>query len=659
MAKRPAYTFPFTAVVGQPLLKTALLLNAVDPRVGGVLIRGEKGTAKSTIVRALAAVLPDMDVVDGCRFSCDPSDPKLWCVECCESHTIDSVATSSRKPRVVDLPMSTTEDRLVGTLDLEHALKHGERIFEPGILAKANRSILYVDEVNLLDDHLVDTLLDASAMGVNTVEREGVSFRHPARFTLVGTMNPEEGEVRPQLTDRFGLCVDVRGVKDPASRMEIMDRRQRFDEDPSAFIRAWVDCEDELRIRLSHARLRLSAVDLTDEVKQLIVSICIEADVDGHRADLVMARAATARASLEGRTVVEHQDVIEVAPMVLAHRVRKVPFANAESTESRVKELVSSFSRRAGLASGSDTGNGEKRHDTDDAGDGIRPGASDARDLSKVAIDSLPLLEKGVLRELDAVRRSVSGRRHESVSSDSKGRHIRSVRTAAATLADVAIDATFRSAAPYQLEREGDLAINIDPADIMSKVRKRKMGASIVLCVDASGSMGAADRMEAARGAALGLLKDAYQRRDRVGLVSFRGEGADIVMSPTASVELAQLKLKSMPTGGATPLAAGILQALELLENEIRRDAEVIPWLVLVTDGRANVGLNGGLGSEDARAAGVKVRAAKINTIVFDTGAGPKATSGAREIARIAGGEYLRLADLDSRVIKEAMQTRL
>lgn len=659
MAERPAYTFPFTAVVGQPLLKMALLLNAVDPRVGGVLIRGEKGTAKSTIVRALATVLPDMDVVDGCRFSCDPSDPKLWCVECCESHTIDSVATSSRKPWIVDLPVSTTEDRLVGTLDLEHALKHGERIFEPGILARVNRSILYVDEVNLLDDHLVDTLLDASAMGVNTVEREGVSFRHPARFILVGTMNPEEGEVRPQLTDRFGLCVDVRGVKDPASRMEIMDRRRRFDEDPSTFIREWVDCEDELRIRLTHARLRLPAVEFNDEIKRLIVSMCIEADVDGHRADLVMARAATARASLEGRTVVEHQDVIEVAPMALAHRIRKTTFANAESTELRVKELVLSFSKTASSASGGDTGNGEKRHDTNDAGDGVRPGTAVACDLSEVASDNFPFLEKGVLRELDAARRSVSGRRHESVSNDSKGRHIRSVKTAAATLADVAIDATFRSAAPYQLEREGDLAINIDPVDIMSKVRKRKTGASIVLCVDASGSMGASDRMEAARGAVLGLLKDAYQRRDRVGLVSFRGDGADIVMSPTASVELAQLKLKSMPTGGATPLAAGLLQALGLLENEMRREVEVIPWLVLVTDGRANVGLNGGLGSEDARAAGVKIRAAKINTIVFDTGAGPKATSGAREIARIAGGEYLRLSDLDGRVIKEAMRTRL
>lgn len=659
MAERPAHTFPFTAVVDQHLLKTALLLNAVDPGVGGVLIRGEKGTAKSTVVRALAVVLPDMDVVEGCRFSCDPSDPKLWCADCCESHTVDSVVTSLRKPWIVDLPVSTTEDRLVGTLDLEHALKHGERKFEPGILAKANRSILYVDEVNLLDDHLVDTLLDASAMGVNTVEREGVSFRHPARFILVGTMNPEEGEVRPQLTDRFGLCVDVRGVKDPVLRMEIMDRRQRFDEDPSSFIRAWVDSEDELRVRLAHARLRLPTVELTDEIKRLIVSICIEADVDGHRADLVMARAAAARTSLEGRTLVEHQDVLAVASMVLLHRIRKAPFANAESAESIVKELLSAFSTTPSSASCSDTDNAEKRCDKNDAGDGLRPGTTATRYLGETASESLPLIEKGVLRELDAVRRAVSGRRHESISSDSKGRHIRSVKAATTTLADVAIDATFRSAAPYQLEREGDLAINIDPADIMSKVRKRKTGASIVLCVDASGSMGAADRMEAARGAVLGLLKDAYQRRDRVGLVTFRGEGADIIMLPTASVELAQLKLKSMPTGGATPLAAGLLKALELLENETRRDAEVIPWLVLVTDGRANVGLNGGLGSEDARAAGVRVRSAKINTIVFDTGTGPKATSGAREIARIVGGEYLRLTDLDGRVIKEAMRTRL
>ncbi len=219
----------------------ALLLNAVDSRVGGVLVRGEKGTAKSTAVRALAAVLPDMDVVDACRFACNPAEPGSWCDECRERREDGPLPKTTRRPAVIDLPVSATEDRLVGTIDIEHVLKHGERRFEPGLLADANRSILYVDEVNLLDDHLVDTLLDAAAMGVNTVQREGVAFVHPARFILVGTMNPEEGDVRPQLLDRFGLCVEVRGERAAGDRVEILKRRRAFEEDTTAFLRDWVD----------------------------------------------------------------------------------------------------------------------------------------------------------------------------------------------------------------------------------------------------------------------------------------------------------------------------------------------------------------------------------------------------------------------------------
>jgi len=658
VTERSAHQYPFSAVVGQETLKAALCLNAIDPRVGGVLIRGEKGTAKSTIVRALAAVLPEMDVVEECKFHCDPSDSGSWCVECRSRGFGSEATTQTRRPWIVDLPVSITEDRLVGTLCLEHALKFGERAFEPGILARANRSILYVDEVNLLDDHLVDTLLDVAAMGINTVEREGISFQHPARFILVGTMNPEEGELRPQLLDRFGLCVDVKSVRDPALRVEILDRRRRFEEDPKAFSSDWISEEDELRIRLENARARLSSIELSVDVKRFIVSVCLKAGVDGHRSDLVMARAACAWAAWNARDQVEVEDLMAVAPLVLAHRVRRSPIEQQTADQAGLKDMVSSAlsensEQSEGLggpsSASADTCTAEELEAT------LQTILSTSAKNSGWPVVDPPKID----RHLDDMPRSISGRRHQTVSDDHRGRHVRSVKAGCATAVDMALGATIREAAVHQQSRDGSLAINIDSADVMKKVRKRKAGASIVLCVDASGSMGAAERMEAARAAALGLLVDAYQRRDRVGLVSFRGEGTDIVMAPTASLELAQLKLRTMPAGGATPLAAGLLKSLELLEAEVKRDPQVIPWLVVLTDGRANVGLSGGLGSEDARAVGVKIKTAKLNTIVFDVGTGPKVVSGALEIARITGGEYIRLSNLEGASMVDAVRSKL
>lgn len=636
--------------MGQNTLKTALLLNAIDPRVGGVLVRGEKGTAKSTAVRALAAVLPQIDVVEGCAFGCDPADPGTWCAECRTRREESVLPKLRRRPAVVDLPVSASEDRLVGTIDLEQALKHGRREFEPGLLARANRGILYVDEVNLLDDHLVDTLLDAAAMGVNTVEREGVSFQHPARFILVGTMNPEEGDVRPQLLDRFGLCVDVEAVREPISRVEILKRRRAFEEDAGEFARAWVDAEDELQVRLKHARLRLPSVIVSDPILLGVATLCAELGVDGHRADLVMVRAACAHAALEGRPALDRCDIEAVAPMVLAHRIRKTLFHDEVYDEQRVRETICSA---LGDASTGATEEG-----------GAQPGDGERADvrLSGSGDDAFSIELSGpdvdISTQLDRARRSIGGRRHESVSNDARGRYTRS-ESARGVVTDVALDATIRAAAPFQLERQGEMAVSIEPQDVQRKVRKRRVGASIVFCVDASGSMGAADRMDAAKSAVLDLLVEAYQRRDRVGLVSFRGDDAEVVLAPTASIELAQLKLKSIATGGATPLAAGMLKSLEMLNAEIRRDADVIPWLIVVTDGRANVGLNGGLGSEDARAVAVRIRTAKVHTIVLDSGSGPHSSSGAREIARAAGGEFVRLQSIEGPALADAVRARL
>ncbi|MDZ4166782.1 MAG: magnesium chelatase subunit D family protein [Coriobacteriia bacterium] len=651
MARKDASTYPFSAVVGQDALKTALLINAVDPRVGGVLIRGEKGTAKSTAVRGLAWVLPEILVVDGCRFSCDPADTAGLCPECTERRGDGALPRERRRPRIVDLPISATEDRVVGTIDLEAALKHGERRFDAGLLADANRGLLYVDEVNLLDDHLVDTLLDAAASGTNIVEREGVRFEHPARFVLVGTMNPEEGDVRPQLLDRFGLCVDVEGIADPTARVEVLKRRRMFEDDPAGFERAWRSEQDSLRERLAHAIHVLPDVELDDDLLFLIASVCSSMGVDGHRADLVMGRAAAAFAVLSGRREVTPADIRAIAPMVLAHRMRKTPFADQSFDAERLERAIT--------AGGPSESEGrEESAPRPEPGDGYAARA----EVSAEPVSADPATAADVAAELvagmDRMRRSRAGRRQETTTDDRTGRYVTAEPARAGAPVDLALDATIRAAAPMQRSRSGDLAINIEPADIRTKVRKRRVGASIVFCVDASGSMGAANRMEAAKAAVFELLVDAYQRRDRVGLVAFRGEAAEVVLQPTASVELAQLKLRTLPTGGATPVAHGILKSLEVLAAEARRDDSIVPWLVLLTDGKANVGIGDGLGSEDARSAAARLKDAAIHTLVIDT-SGLGSGASARELARAAGGEYVRIGSPSASALVGAVRERV
>jgi magnesium chelatase subunit D len=649
LAQRERSTFPFSAIVGQEDLKTALVLNAVDPLVGGVLIRGEKGTAKSTAVRALPAVLPTIQVTRDCACSCDPLDRETWCESCSERARKEPLPRERRRVGVVELPVSATEDRLVGTLDLEHALKHGVRVFEPGLLAAANRGILYVDEVNLLDDHLVDTLLDAAAMGVNTVEREGVAYAHPSRFVLVGTMNPEEGDVRPQLLDRFGLCVEVEGLSDPLARVEVVRRRRAFDEDPQAFADTWAEEDARLEERIEKARASLMEVALEDETLLLVSAICARFEVDGHRADLTMARAAVAHAALEGRDAVAPEDLSRVASMVLAHRMRSRPFEEASYDHGLVEEILGA-EHRTGASLGAPYAD-VAASDTpaDDEADHPVPETVGLDEPVADALASTP----------DRRRRDASGRRMASRSEEARGRYVRAEPPRAGAPLDIAFDATIREAAVHQAVRDGDMAVNVETRDVRNKVRERRVGASIVFCVDASGSMGATTRMTVAKSAILELLIDAYQRRDRVGLVSFRGDSADVLLQPTTSVELAQLKLKSLPTGGATPLAHGIRTTLEVLRSEVRREDDLVPWIVLVTDGRANVGIADGLGSEDARVWAARVKAADVRSLVIDTDEGDSPIAAARDLARLSGGEYVRLGRLEGRSMAATVRERV
>ncbi len=335
------YIYPFSAIVGQEEMKLALILNAIQPAIGGVLIRGEKGTAKSTAVRALAAVLPELAVVSDCPFSCPPDLPEAMCASCRKRLDEGEVLpVNHRRMRVVDLPINASEDRVVGTLDIEHALREGQRRFEPGVLADANRGILYVDEVNLLDDYVVDVLLDAAAMGVNIVEREGVSFSHPARFMLVGTMNPEEGDLRPQLTDRFGLCVDITSIHNVQQRVEIVELRERFEADPQAFLTEYDAAERKLSSRITRAAQLEKQVIVPQDVAELIALINIELDVDGHRGDIVMRRASQTYAAYLGLEQVTPQHVHTIAPMALAHRLKRFPLQQSSQTINEALNVV-------------------------------------------------------------------------------------------------------------------------------------------------------------------------------------------------------------------------------------------------------------------------------------------------------------------------------
>jgi magnesium chelatase subunit D len=633
--KRPVY--PFSALVGQERLKLALILNAINPLIGGVLIRGEKGTAKSTAARGLAELLPPIAMVAGCPFHCHPELIELMCDACRKRFEQGEVLPRRDRPMpVVDLPLGTTEDRLLGTIDLEKAIKSGEKHFEPGLLAAANRGILYVDEVNLLDDHLVDVLLDAAAMGVNVVEREGISYAHPARFILVGTMNPEEGELRPQLLDRFGLCVEVMGLHQLEARMAVVERRLAFEGDPEGFAAQWQEQQEISRQAILDARERLPRVGYTDDFLRLITAICVDQGVDGHRADIFMLKVAQTLAAYRGREAVSPGDVREAAALVLPHRLRRTPFSESAMDDNRLEETFRKHAEELEArqhraqpppSSGSAAPDGEEENRIGEVT--VAPGAT-------FPVRPLELPP-------DRQAKKAPGARTRARSQDKTGRYIHPTLIKPA-IPDLAIDATIRAAAPYQGVRlRGNLALAIREPDLRYKVREKRIGRNILFVVDASGSMGADERMAETKAAILSLLIDAYQKRERVGLIIFRGREAKVALPFTHSVEMAQRYLGHLPTGGKTPLPRALALARELLHQEKARHPRDAFLLVLITDGRANISLApGGQPMAEVKELAAQLRTLGINALVLDTERfAPCLDLGALpELSRIMGGQY-------------------
>ncbi|MGV9367443.1 putative cobaltochelatase [Amycolatopsis sp. NPDC003731] len=640
--------YPFTAVVGLPDLRLALVLSSISPAVGGVLVRGEKGTAKSTMVRALAGLLPGVDVVDGCRFSCDPAAPDPLCPD--GPH---DGATGHRRPaKLVELPVGAAEDRVIGSLHLERALAEGVTDFQPGLLAAAHRGLLYVDEVNLLHDHLVDTLLDAAAMGRATVEREGVSVSHAARFVLIGTMNPEEGELRPQLLDRFGLTVEVASSRDPEQRVEVVRRRLAYEADPDAFAAQYAGEDAQLAADIEAAQRLLPAVKLPDEALRQIAEVCASFEVDGMRADIVTARTAVAHAAWAGRDEVTTEDVRVAARLALPHRRRRNPFDAPGISEEQLEQALQdaqpdSGPEDDGPGSGSEPPEApEPPQGSENAPQG-EPRQSGGQQKTVGAGETF----KARVFRVKGMGEGERGRRSRAITDSGRtiGVQPGSVREGRPHLV-----ATVKAAAPHQKARgRAGAGLKLRPEDVRYALREGREGNLVLFCVDASGSMGAKARMREVKSAVLSLLLDAYQRRDKVGLVTFRGNAAELALPPTISVDAAASRLEGLPTGGRTPLAEGLLEAARVLRVEEIRDPRRRPLLVVVTDGRATSGPDA-----VARAQAAAGLLSGVTTIVMDCESGKMRLGLAADLAAHLGADHVPLADVAADALAAAVRAR-
>ncbi|MGH3354236.1 MAG: VWA domain-containing protein [Nocardioides sp.] len=695
--------YPFSAVLGCQAdsaaglddMGLALVLTTISPEIGGVLVRGEKGTAKSTAVRGLAAVLPSISVYAGDRFSIDPSDPSA---ESPDGPFGASAVVESRPVRLVELPVGASEDRVVGSLHLESALSRGAVEFEPGLLARAHRGLLYVDEVNLLHDHLVDLLLDAAAMGRVSVERDGVSVSHAARFVLIGTMNPEEGELRPQLLDRFGLTVEVAAPRDPSLRAEVVRRRMAFDLDAAAFAERFGGEDRALTSRIASARDLVGKVRLTEIGLLKIAEVCAAFEVDGLRADIVTARTAVAHAAWAGRSEVVREDIRQAALLALPHRRRRNPFDAPGIDEDLLDRILgddelppeppeggpedSDF--EPAETSPEDTSSSEEPGDpeagpaepsqeqssnsedvstsstADESGPDAEPAETSPDDTSSspqvapgspTSTTAAGTAYRPRLLTVTGLGTGRTGGRSKAIGSS--GRRIGATEGGRGALHLVE---TLKAAAGKQAARGRTSGrVELRSEDLRTAIREGREANLVLFCVDASGSMAARKRMAQVKAAVLSLLLDAYRRRDKVGMITFRGEGAELVLPPTGSVDLAAARLDEIPAGGRTPLAEGLLEAARVLQREHLRDPDLRPLLVVVTDGRANSKVHGKEAVRRSQQAAAYVAGLGVTTVVVDSESGPMRLGLARQLAEHLGAEHVPVAEVSAEALTSAV----
>lgn len=629
-SKRISRTYPFVAIIGQDDMKLALILNAIDPSIGGVLLMGHRGTAKSTAVRGLSELLPAISVVTDCVYRCDPKEPCAACDDRAQAGA--KLSSEVRRVEVVELPLGATEDRVCGSINLERALKDGVPVLEPGLLARANRGFLYIDEVNLLEDHLVDLLLDVSASGVNRVEREGVSVEHPSQFVLIGSGNPEEGELRPQLLDRFGLHPEIKTEADPKRRVTVVELRNAFDRDPVAFNNRFSDQQKEIGARITRARRALSKTKLNRSLLLNAAQLCAQLGIEGHRGELTLVRAARAYAAFYGRSKVTQDDLKRVAPMALRHRVRQNSFEDGAATQ-RIDQAIDELTSK--VPSKPSTSAAEISRSQSQSGNG-NSSAVESTQPAKAAIKMrLPDLKAASTRF--AVEKKSSGKKRRQISEYS-GRHVRSVSFSTAAKR-IAMAATIR--AMLMTQRSSD--------SVRYKLFSRKQGALFVFLIDTSGSM-ARQRTAIAKRGILDLLRQSYVNRDSVAVITCRGESASVALPPSRSILRARRAIESIVVGGSTPLSAGLLCCLDLLQHAVQKEAQ--KSVIVFTDGRANVPLKPSLLldrnmviADELKQLGIRFRKLGATVVVANTQRKFDMTDDPKRLAQLLEAQLINVSE--------------
>ena len=657
--------YPFTAIVGQDLMKLALLLNAINPKIGGVLIKGTKGTGKSTAVRALADLLPEIEVIKDCHFNCNPKNLKESCHPCQDriiAADLKEEDTEFRKMRVINLPINATEDRVIGTIDIKKALEEGIKALEPGILAEANRNILYIDEVNLLADNVADVLLDSAAMGINIIEREGISLHHPSTFILVGTMNPEEGNLRPQLLDRFGLSIDVERIEDIDKRVLITKYVEEYQNDPNEFYSKFKPKQKELKNKIINARKILPSVEISNNQLKKTSKICVKLEVDGHRADITINRTAKSIAAFYGRKFVEDDDLKTAAKLALSHRLRRLPFEDKTLDESELEALFDNEEIEVKNDTQLEEKQSEMEHNQTD--NNLLKNIQNDKQIHNVREKTFGIKENILADQIikNKKKREVmntSGKRVLHPTLSPHGKYVGSEKKREINMpysTDIAFNETLNEAALDEQNlrafKNGN-KLEIKGKHIHIKKRMGKSSYLIIFCVDASGSMGIKGRMETVKGAIYSILQTNYIHRDKVSLIVFRQDRAETILPPTRSTDLAYKLLKDIPTGGTTPLAAGLLKALDVAKEEIRKKSGYIPLIILLTDARGNVYFKDAI--EDVLKIGKEIAQQEINLILVDTEFSDVKLDFSKKLANVANAIYYHIDHLDQENLNEIL----
>ena len=665
-------TFPFSAIIGQDDMKLALILNAINPRIGGVLIQGTKGTAKSTAVRALADLLPDIDIIKDCSFNCNPKILREACHLCQEkikNAEIGNKEIAHQRMRVVNLPINASEDRVIGTIDIQKALKEGIKALEPGLLAEANRNILYIDEVNLLADNVADILLDAAAMGINIIEREGISIHHPANFILVGTMNPEEGNLRPQLLDRFGLSVNAEVILDIDKRIQVIEAAESYQQDPHAFYLEYRKKTEKLKERIIQARERLDSVEINKDYLKQISTVCVKFNVGSLRADITMSRVAKTIAAFHRRSQVNLDDIKKAAKLVLPHRLARLPFEDKELNDNELEQHFQEPENESNAHKEQNTEqskerkaeSNEKTHESNQNSSNNKAqseAASQPKQIFSIkqGVAAPPLQKKRITKIMKS-----SGRRVSHPTGDSHGKMINSYKPRnlkVPRFEDIEINATLNNTAlsPENCERlQSNQPLKINEADICLKRRTGKSSYLIIFCVDASGSMGTENRMESVKGAIFSILQDNYVFRDKVSLVTFQEKSGKVILPPTRSTDLAFKYLKEIPTGGTTPLISGLHLSVQIAKEERLKDTGYIPIIILLSDGKGNVEIQNI--PKKIRQICKEIAIEEIPLVIIDT-EGQNCNLGiTKEMAKNLKSPYYCLEDLTRQNLESVLET--